>query len=195
MPIDSTSNTSDTNRSDVIQGSSSSNVHTPSPRTLNESVSNVERTAGGYFDLPEIDRHPPVSMSEMASLGMPSPPDASTAALTALQYLPIPVLVLSAEKAVLMANDAMGHLLGIDTDDTADDAVMRLSMSETFRGQPIGQLGIDILQGGSPIWMNWEVSSNFSLIVPHTALSVGLPVLCRPLEPINACCKSIYIFN
>jgi hypothetical protein len=55
-----------------------------------------------------------------------------------------------------MGNEAMGRLLGINAEGANDDGTMPLSVGEVLHGQPIGQLGIDILQGGSPIWMKWE---------------------------------------
>lgn len=77
------------------------------------------------------------------------------ASLTALQYLPVPLMVLSSLKTVVVANEAMGRLLGIDFESAA---FHDLSISEALQDKSMGELGIDILQNGSPILVSWEVS-------------------------------------
>jgi PAS domain-containing protein len=79
-------------------------------------------------------------------------PSVTLASLTALQYLPVPVLVLSSEKTVVLANEAMGRLLGIEF-----ECIHDLSISEVLRDKTMGELGVDILQNGSPILVTWEV--------------------------------------
>jgi hypothetical protein len=76
------------------------------------------------------------------------------ASLTALQYLPVPILVLSSAKTVVIANEAMGRLLGIDFESTA---FHDLSISEVLQDKSMADLGVDILQNGSPILVSWEV--------------------------------------
>lgn len=76
------------------------------------------------------------------------------ASLAALQYLPIPLLVLSSLKTIVVANEAMGRLLGIDFESTVTEG---MSVSESLRGQGMSELGVDILQNGSPILVSWEV--------------------------------------
>lgn len=76
------------------------------------------------------------------------------ASLTALQYLPIPLLVLSSEKTVMLANEAMGRLLGIDFESIA---LHDFSVSDALQDKTVGELGIDILQNGSPLMISWEV--------------------------------------
>lgn len=78
------------------------------------------------------------------------------ASLAALQYLPIPLLVLSSQKTVVLANEAMGRLLGIDFESTASHSS---SITEVLQDKPIGDLGVDILQNGSPLLITWEVSA------------------------------------
>ena len=76
------------------------------------------------------------------------------ASLAALQYLPIPLLVLSSQKTVVLANEAMGRLLSIDFESTTfHDS----SIAEILQDKPISDLGIDILQHGSPLLITWEV--------------------------------------
>ncbi|KAF2627976.1 putative histidine kinase group protein-like protein [Macroventuria anomochaeta] len=82
-----------------------------------------------------------------------SQPSAMVVSLTALQYLPVPLLVLSSNKTVVIANEAMGRLLGIDFESTA---YHDFSISEVLQDKTIGELGIDILQNGSPLLVSWE---------------------------------------
>lgn len=77
------------------------------------------------------------------------------ASLTALQYLPVPILVLDASKTVCIANEAIGRLLGIDFESIVNEG---LSITECLQGKTMGELGVDILQNGSPILVSWEVS-------------------------------------
>ena len=76
------------------------------------------------------------------------------ASITAMQYLPVPILVLSSLKAIVVANEAMGRLLGIDSESTASHD---LSISDVLQDKSMGDLGIDILQNGSPLLVSWEV--------------------------------------
>jgi hypothetical protein len=117
-------------------------------------MAGMDTTEPGYFAM----RDPPESPSSIhsndsMSIHLPEP-SADTAALTALQYLPVPVLVLSSDKTVVVANEAMGRLLGIDFESTA---YHDFSISDVLHDKTMGELGIDILQNGSPLMMTWEV--------------------------------------
>ncbi|KND91308.1 Hybrid signal transduction histidine kinase J [Tolypocladium ophioglossoides CBS 100239] len=75
-------------------------------------------------------------------------------AFSAMQYLPVPTLVLNNLKTVVLANEAMSRMLGISSDDTdQDDATATI---ERLRGQTLSQVGIDMLQDGRPVWISWE---------------------------------------
>lgn len=95
-------------------------------------------------------------------LDIPTMPRASEVALTALKYLPTPLLILSSQKMVLMANEAMGRLLGLDSmdedgsesDHEGDDRAQSLDL---LRGQTLSQIGIDVFEDGQAIWVSWEV--------------------------------------
>ncbi|KAF2831375.1 putative histidine kinase HHK6p [Ophiobolus disseminans] len=110
----------------------------------------------GYFALGERSRSKSPSSSirstDSLSIHLPSP-SITLASLTALQYLPVPLLVLSSLKTVVVANESMGRLLGIDFESTA---FHDLSISEVLQDKSMGELGIDILQNGSPILVSWE---------------------------------------
>lgn len=111
----------------------------------------------GYFDVGvrRRSKSPTSSIHSTDSLTMRLPsPTTTMASLTALQYLPVPIMVLSSLKTVVLANEAMGRLLGIDFESTAFHG---LSISEILEDKSIGDLGVDILQNGSPILISWEV--------------------------------------
>jgi hypothetical protein len=103
----------------------------------------------------------PVSESG-GSLRIRMPGYGSTAdlALAAMQYLPTPLLVLSNLKTVVLANDAMGRLMGINEVDAEDidDAMSDCGKSPTdkLKGKSLSQIGIDMLQDGRPVWVAWE---------------------------------------
>ncbi|KAL3423432.1 hsp90-like protein [Phlyctema vagabunda] len=85
--------------------------------------------------------------------GLTSPADV---ALTAMQYLPMPLLVLNGLKTVVLANEAMGRLLGLEDgegDSSSDDG---LSAVDRLQGQTLSQIGIDLLQENRLVWVTWE---------------------------------------
>lgn len=118
-----------------------------------------EREGTGYFDLPrEEDAQSQTSnRTSPLSIDILNSSAATAAALTALQYLPVPVLVLSSLKTVVLANESVGRLLGIDMRTLQDDQGGVVSITDVLRGQTISGLGIEILQHGSPILISWEV--------------------------------------
>ena len=121
--------------------------------------------SGGYFDLSTCDEgYRDHSPSSPLSIRIPSGPSMTDTALTALQYLPMPVLVLSSEKTIVLANEAMGRLLGIDLQQqpavpdnagTNEHEDVR-SASDVLGGVAMDNLGMDLLQNANPVWMRWE---------------------------------------
>lgn len=75
-------------------------------------------------------------------------------AFSALQYLPVPTLVLNSLKTVVLANEALGRMLGIVHEDS-DEENASLTL-ERLRGQTLAQVGVDMLQDGRPVWVAWE---------------------------------------
>ncbi|KAH6608932.1 histidine kinase [Trichoderma cornu-damae] len=75
-------------------------------------------------------------------------------AFSAMEYLPVPVIILNSLKTVVLANEAMGRMLGTISDDVGDEDVS--ATMEKLRGQTLSQVGIDMLQDGHPIWITWE---------------------------------------
>ncbi len=76
-------------------------------------------------------------------------------AFSALQFLPLPLLVLDSLKTVVLANEAMGRLLGL-LPGSATSADERVSVMDQLRGQSLSQVGVDMLQDNRPVWVEWE---------------------------------------
>lgn len=103
------------------------------------------------------------------SIQMPPSQTAMDMAFTALQYLPMPLLVLSSDKTIVLANEALGRLFGINSTLTAPSDTSSidthgltrvdsgpLSATDILYGVSLGSLGIDLLQNGTPIWVTWD---------------------------------------
>lgn len=75
-------------------------------------------------------------------------------AFSTLQFLPVPVLVLNNLKTVVLANEAMGRLMGMSSDSNDGDDLAHGVGSLT--GQSLSQVGIDMLQNGRPVFIAWE---------------------------------------
>ncbi|KAF2187784.1 hypothetical protein K469DRAFT_685659 [Zopfia rhizophila CBS 207.26] len=97
-----------------------------------------------------------VHSSDSLSIHLPSTLKTTMAVPTALQYLLIPLLVLSSLRTVVVANKAIGRLVGIDFTIVAEDSEKVLSVTEALQGQTMAELNIDILQNGSLILMPWK---------------------------------------
>lgn len=117
----------------------------------------LEDAESGYFRISDRPKSPSSIHSSDSMSIHSSQPSAMAASLTALQYLPIPLLVLSSAKSVVIANEAMGRLLGIDFESTA---YHDFSITEVLQDKTMSELGIDILQNGSPLLVSWEVRGN-----------------------------------
>lgn len=109
----------------------------------------------GTQDGVKLQKDPPLFVD------IPKVPEAAEAALSALQYLPTPLLVLSSLKTVILANEAMGRLLGLDALDAdnskAEDRSVSSRTLDLLRGQSLSQIGIDVMEEGQSIWVSWEV--------------------------------------
>lgn len=103
----------------------------------------------------------PRSGSPPLSVNIPKMPNMVDASLAALRYLPTPLLVLSSWKTVILANEAMGRLLGLDGRDQRQtrnkEGQEPLGVDFFLKGQSMSQIGIDMLQDGQRIWVSWEV--------------------------------------
>lgn len=128
----------------------------PGPSPVSFPSSGVD----SYFDVHTDGPHSPASLQSAAvsSIELAPGPTTTMAALTALQYLPMPVLVLNALSSVVLANEAMGRLLGIDPSELENEDGPVASVSDILEGHHMSSLGIEILAHGSPILISWEVS-------------------------------------
>lgn len=80
----------------------------------------------------------------------PRPSITTEIALAALSTLPTPLLVLSSLKTVLLANAAVGRLLGVDRNESLGTA------TDQLKGQALSQIGVDMVSAGVPIWVDWN---------------------------------------
>ena len=99
--------------------------------------------------------------SQTLSIRIPKQAPAADAAFQALQYLPTPLLVLSSMKTIVLANEAMGRLLGLDAYENQHGTQNeRESKGHTavdlLLGQSLSQIGVDMIQSGQRIWVSWE---------------------------------------
>lgn len=118
---------------------------------------------GTLDDQPDGEmRSPHWNLSSPLRVNIPKVPSAAQAALAVLQTLPTPLLVLSSSKIVILANEAIGRLLGLDTIDnpqslSTDGDYEEVAALDMLRGQSLSQIGIDMIQDGQQIWVSWEV--------------------------------------
>ena len=114
----------------------------------------------GLFKVESAEQPKSTRISPPASIAIPKLSGGAELALAVLQYMPTPVIVLSNLKTVLLANDAMGLLLGLqnyNAGDTLDGGQERdISIGDLLQGQSLSQIGIDMVQDGQPIWVSWE---------------------------------------
>jgi PAS domain S-box-containing protein len=75
-------------------------------------------------------------------------------AFSALQFVPVPMLVLDDLKTVVLVNEAMGTLLGVVPETATQPGPS--SVFDLLRGQSLSQVGVDMLQDGRPVWIDWE---------------------------------------
>lgn len=80
--------------------------------------------------------------------------------LAALATLPTPLLVLSSSKTVILANNAIGKLLGLEQSNSQS------TVTDLLRDQTLSQIGIDMVSDGAPVWVSWDkfldnISSGF----------------------------------
>lgn len=109
--------------------------------------------------LPIPDLHKPSSKATNPHTDSVHLPMATEIALVALQYSPTPLVVLGPLKTILLANEAMGRLLGLNNKDNQDDRAPpsdAQTISDMLQGQTLSQLGIDIMQDGKPVWVSWD---------------------------------------
>jgi len=110
--------------------------------------------AGGGSPSPRSGRSPALY------LDLPGRSGHTETAFTAMQYLPMPIVVLGPLKTVVLANDAMGRLLDIDLAHgialPTRGAEAYAAISESIHGQTLPQIGVDAIANGDPVFINWD---------------------------------------
>lgn len=106
--------------------------------------------------------HPNTSRTSLFVDMPPKLHNAAEVAFAALEYLPTPLLLLSSLKLVVLANEAFGRLLGLDTlqdssTTAGNEEKEQILVSQMLRGQSLSQIGIDMVQDGQQVWVSWEV--------------------------------------
>ena len=96
-----------------------------------------------------------------AALTAEAPLSAGETAFATLQYLPIPIIVLSSLKQVIMVNEALRSLLA--TADAEEDAAVSNGAfaqnveAETLLGRSLSQIGIQMVTEGDQALASLEV--------------------------------------
>lgn len=151
------------------------------PLGLHDGISTHQSPAGSAVECDPVQdyfdpRAAGVESMRSETISMQHPFNPTIAALTALQYLPVPVLVLSSMQSVVLANEAMGRLLGTPVTNMVEDGdkgpTTVLSVSDLLHGKTLDELGITMLQNGSPIWVGWDVGFSYyntTLPIAHYA--------------------------
>ncbi|KAI3338239.1 hypothetical protein F4824DRAFT_509463 [Ustulina deusta] len=76
-------------------------------------------------------------------------------AFSAMQFLPVPLLLLDSLKTIVLANDAMGRLLGFIGESPIRHQGSR-SVSDILKGKTLSQIGVDILKDGDPMRLSLD---------------------------------------
>jgi PAS domain S-box-containing protein len=99
-------------------------------------------------------------------------------AFSAMQFLPVPLLVLSSLKRVVLANEAMGRLLGIIQQPAEEGDMGTL---DRIRGLSLSQLGMEVVQDGRIASFDWELYLDSLITLPdaektaHDGSDIDLP--------------------
>ena len=115
-----------------------------------------EKSPNNVLPPPGFNRGSPTSLHRAASKAQPT----ADVALTAWKYLPTPVLVLSSSKTVVLASEAMGHILPSfstrQEDGIEHGGNRELSISEELCGKSLSEIGVGVIEDGHPILVSWD---------------------------------------
>ncbi|KAL2041566.1 hypothetical protein N7G274_005948 [Stereocaulon virgatum] len=109
--------------------------------------------------LPAEDDAKPLSAMGTADTKIPH---GATMALAALQYLPVPVLVLSSSKTIVMVNEALERMLSVSIDEgegEQKDGGVATTARHTLLGQSLSEIGINLdqdVEEGKRKSADWE---------------------------------------
>ena len=113
--------------------------------SLKRSLSRITNAHSDHAESSKLKDGKSSKQSQGLQIDIPQPPMATELALAALQYLPTPLIVLSSLKTILLANEAMGILLGLRHNDAVEEFE---SVTEVLKGQTLSQIGVDMMQDG-----------------------------------------------
>lgn len=134
-------------------------------QSLSASLANgfhdATRQLDGYFGVGKGRPQPskPTRSSSPGAVDVSTPQSPAETALSALRYLPVPLLVLSGMMTVVLANEAIGRVFGLaghSSGGFAEDGERDVCAGDILLGKSINQLGIDMIQDGQRIWVGWE---------------------------------------
>ena len=133
-----------------------SNLTPQNYTSLKKSLSRISNAPSFTQDgTSRVKGHRHTTSQESFHIDIPQMPVASEIALAALQYLPTPLLVLSSLKTIVLANEAMGRLLGLWDAQTESESSNETT-TELLKGQTLSQIGVDMVSDGVPVWVSWE---------------------------------------
>lgn len=117
-------------------------------------ANNVESSLSTIASTVRDDAHPvnDTTISDDFHIDLPPQTMATEITLAALATLPTPLLVLSSSKTVILANNAVGKLLGLEQ----RDAQAQATVTDLLRNQTLSQIGIDMVSDGAPVWVSWD---------------------------------------
>ncbi len=99
-----------------------------------------------------------------AALTAEAPLSAGEIAFATLQYLPIPIIVLSSLKQVILVNEALKSLLAtVDAEEdvaVSNGAFVQTAGAETLLGRSLSQIGIEMVTEGNQAGTSLEVLRN-----------------------------------
>src|SRR5256885_559786 len=99
--------------------------------SLKRSLSGISSSHAGHAGHTRMRGPKPPKPDPRLKLDIPHP-TATEIAFTALQYLPIPVIVLTSLKTIALANETMGRLLGLHRG--------AASATDALKGQTLSQI-------------------------------------------------------
>ena len=123
---------------------------------FHDATRQLEGYLGGGKGRPQASK--PTNNNSSIAADVSKSPNPAETALSALRYLPVPLVVLSSLKTVVLANEAMGRLFGLvgHSSEGMDGQEEYVHAGDLLLGKSINQIGVDIIQDGQRVWVGWE---------------------------------------
>jgi hypothetical protein len=113
--------------------------------SLKRSLSGASKSHADHADHVKMKGSKFPKPSQHLKVNMPHP-KVTEIAFAALENLPTPLIVLSSLKTILLANEAMGRLLGLHRGGASSQ---HITVTDVLKGQTLSQIGIEMLQDGA----------------------------------------------